>query len=116
MKAPLFALVLAVAATFAVLLRSTPTAAQSAAPAAIDCSKAETMLMEAQKMYATAPTMTGDVDKDFRAMTMAHEKATVMMDQVEASCGKDAATKAAAAAELHEAQERLHEFSKVRGD
>ncbi len=61
-------------------------------------------------MNQAQPAMTGDVDKDYRAMTMAHDKATMMMAQVEVSCGKDPQLKTAASKVLQDASDRLQMF------
>ena len=118
-KSLFFALGLAAALTSAALLNAGPAAAQpspAAAPGgamaapAMDCTKAGSMMSQAAKMGQAQPAMTGDVDRDFRAMTMSHDKATMMMAQVEVSCGKDPATKAAAGKVLQDANDRLQMF------
>ncbi len=109
---------LATALTTAVLVA--PAAAQSPSPApmmmsspgqmtSIDCSKAGDMMTQAGKMDDSA-TMTGDVDKDFMAMGMMHEKGMMMLMQVEAKCGKDPKVRAAAAKGLRDSEQRLEMF------
>ena len=114
-KSFFFALGLAAATTSAALLHAAPVAAQPSPAGAmagppVDCSKAGAMMSEAGKMSQTQPAMTGDVDKDFRAMMVPHEKAGMMMAQVEASCGKDPQLKAAAAKALQESSDHLQMF------
>ena len=75
----------------------------------VDCTKAGDMMSQAGKMDS-GMTMTGDVDKDFMAMAMMHEKGMMMMQQVEVQCGKDPKVKAAATKSMHDSQMRLQMF------
>jgi hypothetical protein len=54
--------------------------------------------------------MTGDVDKDFAALMVLHEKVGKRIDQIEAKCGKDAKMQAKAAKASDAAQLRMDEF------
>jgi hypothetical protein len=57
-----------------------------------------------------SPPMTGDVDKDFIAVGMLHEKSMMMLMQVEMACGKDPKIKAAVAKSMRESEMRLQMF------
>lgn len=92
-------------------LQAAPALAQPApmmSMAPIDCTKAGDMMSQAGNM--PAPPMTGDVDKDFVAVGMVHEKGMMMMMQVEMACGKDPKVKAAVAKSMHESEMRLQMF------
>lgn len=104
--------------TLGMSLAIAPAGAQPASPDAmmspgmmqsVDCSKAGDMMSQASKMDAGA-AMTGDVDKDFMAMAMMHEKGMMMMQNVEMQCGKDPKIKAAAAKGMRDSQMRLQMF------
>ncbi len=93
------------------LFQAGPASAQAMSPApmmAVDCSKAGDMMMQSNKM--DSPAMTGDVDKDYMAMAMAHQKSMMMLMHVEMSCGKNEALKKEAAKSMREADERLEMF------
>jgi hypothetical protein len=95
-KAFLFALALTTIASSSVCTSSSAGAADDKMMMSkIDCSQAATMMTGAANMGG-APTMTGDVDKDFTTIAMAREKGTNMLMKVEAQCGKDPKMKAMA--------------------
>lgn len=75
----------------------------------MDCSKAGSMMSDAAKMGSTT-AMSGDIDKDFMAMAMDHEKGTNMMMKVEAACGKDPKMKAMAAKAVTDSDARMAMF------
>ena len=114
MRKSIFAGLAAVAALSVNAFVPAPVAAQMASPMPmmsmmpIDCSKAGDMMSQAGKMES--PPMTGDVDKDFMAAGMVHEKAMMMMMQVEMACGKDPKVKAGVAKSMHESEMRLEMF------
>ena len=91
------------------LVASLPAGAADDAMMSIDCSKAGSMMSDASKMGSTA-TMTGDQDKDYLAIMMDHEKGTMMMMHIEASCGKDPKMKAMAEKGIAEEQQRMQMF------
>ena len=108
LKALVFALGLSTIAASS-LLMGAPAGADDKMMTKMDCSKAGSMMSEAAKMGATA-TMSGNVDKDFMAMAMDHEKGTHMMMKVEAECGKDPKMKAMAAKEMADSDARMRLF------
>lgn len=77
------------------------TAASPMAMMHVDCAKATDMMTPGDSM-AAMPKMSGDVDKDFTAMATMHEKALMMLMQVETQCGKDSKLKAAASKGMQE--------------
>lgn len=96
----------------------TATSVLTAAPASaddmmskMDCTKAGSMMADAAKMGTTA-TMSGDVDKDFMVVMMDHEKGTMMMMKIEASCGKNPKEKAMAEQGLTDEEARMQLFRK----
>jgi hypothetical protein len=76
---------------------------------AMDCTQAESMLDSAASSKAST-IMTGDVDKDFAALMLLHEKVGKRIDQIEAKCGKDVKMQAMAAKGSDAAQQRMDEF------
>jgi hypothetical protein len=78
----------------------------------MDCTQAESMLDSAVSRKAST-IMTGDVDKDFAALMILHEKVGKRIDQIEAKCGKDAKMQAMAAKGSDSAQQRMDEFRNV---
>jgi uncharacterized protein (DUF305 family) len=108
-------------AAIGVALASSQTTFASAAdsmtgPPAMDCSKADAMMM-APHTDTAMPAMkpTGDVDKDFAQAMMAQHRAMVAMAKAEMTCGKDAKAKAAAQKQLDQAMaddEILHDLLK----
>jgi uncharacterized protein (DUF305 family) len=108
LKALVFALGLSTIAASS-LLTSAPAGARDDAMTKIDCSKAGSMMSDAAKM-GTTTAITGDVDKDFMAMAMDHEKGTMMLMKVEAACGKDPKMKAMAAKGIESEEERMRMF------
>jgi uncharacterized protein (DUF305 family) len=79
------------------LAQAAPGSAQDAMKTtAIDCSKADSMMMAQPDASMQAMKPSGDVDKDFaQSMTM-HNGAMMAMVKAEVACGKDAKTKAMA--------------------
>jgi uncharacterized protein (DUF305 family) len=88
---------------------SAPAAADDTAMKMMDCSKAGSMMSDAAKMGSMTAS-TGNVDKDFVAMSMEHEKGTNMMLHVEAACGTDPKLKAMAAKAAADSDARLQMF------
>ncbi len=93
----------------AVAQPASPGAMMSSGAMMVDCTKAGDTMMQAGKMDGGA-AMTGDVDKDFAATAMMHEKSMMVLQQVEVQCGKNAKLKAAAAKGLHDSQMRVEMF------
>lgn len=107
-KALAFALALGAMTSWATVSASAPAAAADAMMK-MDCTQAGAMMSDAAKM-GTTTAMTGDVDKDFMAMAMDHEKGTNMMMKVEAACGKDPKMKALAQKSLSDSDARMQMF------
>ena len=74
------------------LAQTAPGSAQNA-NAAIDCSKADSTMMQ-QPGTSQAMQPTGDVDKDYAQMMKMHNDQMMAMSKTEAACGKDPKTKA----------------------
>jgi hypothetical protein len=109
LKSLLFALSLS-AITASSIVCSAPASADDKAMATkMDCSQAGSMMSDAAKM-GTSTTMSGDVDKDFMAVAMDHEKGTNMLMKVEAACGKDPKMKAMAAKAVTDSDARMAMF------
>ena len=85
------------------LAQAAPGSAQTATNnAAVDCSKADSTMMEPDtSMQSMKPT--GDIDKDFAQMMMAHNKKMMAMARTEVACGKDPKAKAMAQKALDQA-------------
>lgn len=94
-KALVFAIALAAATASASSLASRPAVAADDAMAKMDCSKASSMMADADK--GSPLEQSGEVDKDFMAIVMNREKGTMMIMKIEAMCGKNAKMKAMAA-------------------
>jgi hypothetical protein len=75
----------------------------------IDCTKAESMLDSAVSNKAST-MLTGDVDKDFAALMVMHEKVGKRIDEIEAKCGKNPKMQAMAAKGSDTAQQHIDEF------
>ena len=79
------------------LAQAAPGGAQDAMKnTAMDCSKADSMMMDQPHTSMQAMKPSGDVDKDFAQTMMAHNGAMTSMLKAEVACGKDAKTKAMA--------------------
>ncbi len=78
-------------------------------PATMNCTQAEAMLEKAVTSKIPA-LMTGDVDRDFAALMMAHEKVGQRINQIEAKCGRDPKMQSIAAKNAADTQERMDEF------
>ena len=103
----------AVLATTSASISTTVRPAAAADPmTSMDCTQAESMLESAVSTKAST-LMTGDVDKDFAALMMLHEKVGMRIDKIEAKCGKDQKMQAMAAKESDNAQQRIDEFHNV---
>jgi uncharacterized protein (DUF305 family) len=85
-----------------------PAAADEAAMApSVDCSKASSMMMAPES--SASMTSSGDVDKDFARMMMAHSKAAMALAHIEMACGKDAKTRKFAAQTLEQQRQELED-------
>jgi uncharacterized protein (DUF305 family) len=79
------------------LAQAAPGGAQDAMKnTAMDCSKADSMMMAQPHTSMQAMKPSGDVDKDFAQTMMVHNGAMMAMLKAEIACGKDAKTKAMA--------------------
>jgi hypothetical protein len=96
----------AITASTSVVATRPATAADASAP--MDCSQAEAMFTDAVKSHVAS--LTGDVDKDFAAIVVDHEKATGTIMKIEAQCGKDPKMKAMAAKEASDSDARMALF------
>ena len=102
---------LTLVAGLALGLGGAPAAADDAMTgAAMDCSKADSMMMSVMKPDSSAHESamhdmkpTGSVDKDFAQMMMMHHQAMVTVLKTEAACGKDPKGKALAQKMLDQA-------------
>jgi uncharacterized protein (DUF305 family) len=109
LKSLVFALGLSTIAASSFITTAPATADDKMAATKMDCTQAGSMMSDAAKMGSTT-TATGDVDKDFMAMAMEHEKGTNMMMKVEAACGKDPKMKAMAAKAAADSDARMLMF------
>ena len=82
---------------------------------AIDCSKADSMMMAEPSSSMQAPKPSGDVDKDFAHTMMVHTSAMMAMMKAEVACGKDAKTRASAQRLLDQATENTAELQTLFG-
>jgi len=80
---------------------------------AIDCSKAQSMMMAPAPETAMKPM--GSVDKDFAEMMMAQNKASMAMMKVELACGKDAKVKAMVKEKMEEMEQTDAALQRVLG-
>jgi uncharacterized protein (DUF305 family) len=70
--------------------------ADAMAPAAVDCSKASTMMSKPLPAMAAMPDAKMTLDEQFASAMSAHHGAMMAMARVEAACGKDAKARAMA--------------------
>ncbi len=70
--------------------------AMKSMPAMADCKSADGMMMKMAMPDRMAMKASGDADKDFGSMMMAHEKMMAALAKLEVKCGKSASMKAAA--------------------
>jgi hypothetical protein len=108
LKSLVFALGLTAMATSS-LVTSAPASADDKMATKIDCTQAGSMMTDAAKM-GSSTAMTGDVDKDFMATAMEHEKGTNMMMKIEAACGKDPKMKSMAEKAVSDSDARMQMF------
>jgi hypothetical protein len=97
---------LTLAAGLALTLGGLAPSAADTPSAAMDCSKADAMMMAPMPMPSGMESMkpSGNVDKDFTQMAMMHDQMMMKMVHMEMACGKDAKAKAAAAKMYDEMQ------------
>ena len=117
MNRPIRSICLMLAAGLALgLAQAAPGGAQDATNnAAIDCSKADSMMMQEHKTSMQAMKPSGDVDKDFAKMMMMHDQHMTAMAKAEIACGKDAETKEMAQKILDQETANAAELRKILG-
>ena len=93
MNRPIRSICLMLAAGLSLSLAQTAPGSAQNANAAIDCSKADSTMMQ-QPGTSQAMQPTGDVDKDYAQMMMMHNDQMMAMSKTEAACGKNPKTKA----------------------
>ena len=115
MNRPIRSICLMLAAGLALgLAQAAPGGAQDAMKnTAIDCSKADSMMMAHPDKAMQAMKPSGDVDKDFAQMMMMRNSAMMAMVKAEVACGKDAKTKAMAQKLLDQETANAAELKKL---
>jgi uncharacterized protein (DUF305 family) len=114
MNHPVRSICLMLAAALAVGLAQAPGGAQDPKNTAIDCSKADSMMMQPETSVQ-AMKRSGDVDKDFAQTMMMHNGKMMAMEKAEVACGKDAKTKAMAQNLLDQAATNAAELKELLG-
>jgi uncharacterized protein (DUF305 family) len=74
-----------------------------------DCTQAEALLEKAVTVKIPA-LLTGNVDKDFVVIMMAHDRVGQRISEIEAKCGKDPKLESMAAKDASDALVRMDEF------
>ena len=92
------------------LAQVTPSSAQNTmSNTSADCSKADSKMMQPDSSMQSM-SATGDIDKDYANMMVAHNKVMMGISKAEIACGKDTKTKAMAQKAMDQETRYVRDF------